>query len=344
MTHLADEIESLIGAGVHDGLFTGAAAGVHTAEERVVVVAGRHGLEDPTPVTTGSLFDLASLSKTYVAATIVGLIADGTIDPDAPVAEAVPIGSGPGSETITMRMLLTHTSGLPSDSFLWKDPTVPADERLGRILGTALQSLPRETFRYSCLGYIAAGAVAERITGRSLPDLVRAKVTDPLQLTRTGYGPVDSHLAPATEDESFLGRGIVQGEVHDELNWYLGGQVGNAGIFAPVDEVLDFAASFLDDTLLGPEGWQLTTSPDLPSPPGAPFPHSLGMRIDDAGFLGSVRAVGHTGFTGTMWWADPQHGLAVTLLTNRVHPDRSLHDIAPFRVKFSETVARVTTE
>ncbi|GAA4489806.1 serine hydrolase domain-containing protein [Microbacterium panaciterrae] len=341
MTALTDALAELLAEGLEDELYTAGAAGVRIGDERALAVVGRHGLDDPTPVSGDSLFDLASMSKAYVGAAILRLIDEGRIDPEAPVAEILPVGAGEGHDRITMRMLLTHAAGFPAEQLLWKDRAIPAEERRQRVLSTPLESAPGAEFRYSCVGFIAAGAVAEALTGLPLPDLVRTLVTEPLGLVRTGYGPVDPAHAVATEDESYVGRGMVQGEVHDELSWSLGGRVANAGIFAPVGEALSFAESYLDDRLLGPRGWRLATSP-APAPAlPAGFAHSYGLRIADPGFLGDVPAIGHTGFTGTMFWVQPERRVAVTLLTNRVHPRRDRADIGAFRVRFSQAIARL---
>ncbi|MGN8026330.1 serine hydrolase domain-containing protein [Microbacterium sp. 22242] len=342
MTALSETLAALLEEGARNGLYTAGAAGVRIGDARALAVVGRHGLDDPTPTTTDSLFDLASMTKAYAGAAILRLVDDGRLDPDAPVAEILPVGSGGGHERITMRMLLTHTAGFPAEQLLWKDRSIAASELRRRVLSTPLESAPGAVFRYSCVGFIAAGAVAEALTGVALPDLVRTLVTEPLGLRRTGYGPVDSAGAVATEeDASSLGRGLVQGSVHDELAWSLGGAVANAGIFAPVDEVLAFAESYRDDRLLGPRGWTLATTAAPPPAVPAPFAHSLGLRIADPGFLGDVHAIGHTGFTGTMFWVQPERDVAVTLLTNRVHPRRDRADLGPFRVRFSQAIARL---
>ncbi|GAA3931836.1 serine hydrolase domain-containing protein [Microbacterium soli] len=333
----ADEIvEAVVSQVVGARLATAAAAGVSHGGVRAIATAGTFSRDDARAIDADALFDLASVSKTYTAAVIAQLIAEGRLDPDAPVAEVLPVGSGPDAERITLRMLLTHTAGLPSDVFLWKEPHVPERERLLRVLSTPLQTAPGAEFRYSCTGYIAAGAIAETVTGRSLSDLVAARITSRLGAAATSYGPVPADLAVATEDESYIGRGLVRGEVHDELNWYLGGRVGNAGLFAPIDDVLRFAESFLDDGLLGPDGYPVMTRPSpIPDHAGG-FAHSLGLRIGDASFMGAAPAIGHTGFTGTMWWAIPEKQLAVVLLTNRVHPHRDAVDISPTRRRFSD--------
>ncbi|MGB4136813.1 MAG: serine hydrolase domain-containing protein [Microbacterium sp.] len=336
MQRLTDQVvEEALAA----GLGTAAAAGIAHRGQRAVSFGGHLALDAPEPVAEESLFDLASITKTYTAAVLLQLVNDGRIDPDAPVGSVIDVGSGRGAPEITLRMLLTHTAGFPHDVFLWRDePGMDPMERLERVIRTPLESAPGAVFRYSCTGYIAAGVIAERLTGKSLPQLVSEFVTGPLGVSRTRYGPVEPECAVATEDMSFIGRGMVRGQVHDELSWWLGGRTGNAGLFAPVGDVLSFAESFLDDRLLGPRGWPLAVTPADIAGPDPGFGHTLGLRTADHGFMGRASGVGHTGFTGTMWWADPHHQVAVVLLTNRVHPTRRGAEPGPLRRAFSNRV------
>ncbi len=332
----ADELQRLLQEGVSAGLFSGAAAGVSTPVGRGVASAGTHALDDPTPVTEDSLFDLASLTKTFTAAAIVKLAQQGVLNLDDPVADVLPVGRGRGAERITLRMLLTHVSGLPAESFVWRDEAVPVDHRVQRVVASALESEPDTVFRYSCVGYISAGAVAERITGRSLDQLIRELITEPLGISSVAFGPVAARLAVATEEKPWVGRGTVRGEVHDELNNYLGGKAGNAGLFANAPDVLSFAEAFLDGRLLNPTMLAEVTANGLRTSHGAGFGHGLGPRIDDPDFFGTAHGFGHIGFTGTLWFADPRTGVAAALLTNNVHPHRDHADLTPFRHRFME--------
>lgn len=320
------------------GLYSGAAAGISTPAGRVVAHIGTAARDDPTPVVAGSLFDLASVTKTFTAATVARLAARGVVDLDEPVARVLPAGRGADAERLTLRMLLTHVSGLPAESFLWRTDGIPPADRLPRVLATDLESAPDATYRYSCLGYIAAGAVIERATGSSLPALLEELVTRPLDLS-VRFGPVDPAVAVATEDEPWVGRGMVRGEVHDELNWFLGGRVGNAGLFGTADDVLTFAEAFLADGVFEAETRRLMTTDALEPRHGARYGQALGPRLRDPEWFGDVDALGHGGFTGTMWLALPSRGIAATLLTNRVHPHRDRVDLDPFRRRFSAWAA-----
>jgi CubicO group peptidase (beta-lactamase class C family) len=240
-------------------------------------------------------------------------------------------------------MLLLHLSGLPAESFVWRDGDVPPEERLQRVLAAPLESQPGEMHRYSCVGYVAAAALAEQVTGTPWRALFAEHVLAPLDLTAMAYGPVDPSQAVATERQPWVGRGLVRGEVHDELNWYLGGAAGNAGVFSNVADVLTFVGALVEGHYLGPEARHWMTTNQLPVGLLAEYGQALGPRVDDPQFMGSAGGVGHPGFTGTMWVADPGRGIAAVLLTNRVHPSRDAVDLGPFRRRFSEAVASLLT-
>lgn len=329
-------LRELLDEGLAAGLFSGAAAGIVTPHGRVTAVAGTHAYGDDRAVGADSLFDLASLSKTFTAAVVLRLAQNEQLSLDDRVSSLLPVAE----PVITLRMLLAHTSGLPAESFLWREsPGLAPEERIDAVLSSPLVASPDSAHLYSCLGYIAAGAYAERTTGMSLAALLDELVCRPLGLTSVGYGPVDRSQAVATEDEPWVGRGLVRGEVHDETNWYLGGQAGNAGLFGTADDVVTFAASFLDDRLVGRELRRLAITNQLEPRHGAAYGQGLGPRIRDRELFGEIDAVGHAGFTGTMWLAIPDSGIAAALLTNRVHPHRDRVDLDPFRRRFSAVAA-----
>lgn len=299
-----------------------------------------HALDDATPVGSDSLFDLASVSKTFTAATVMRLAERGQVDLDAPVAGILPVGRGHGAGDITLRMLLLHVSGLPAESFVWRDPKVPPSERIARVLASPLEKTPGELYRYSCVGYIAAGAVIERATGAALPELLKDLVSGPLKLSSVSYGPVDAGRAVATEEQPWVGRGMLRGEVHDELNRFLGGRVGNAGLFATAHDVLTFAESFLNDRLFQSATLAQMLTDGLRKSHGASFGQGLGPRIRDHESFGEIDGFGHIGFTGTMWIVDPRRRVAAVLLTNSVHPHRDHADFSVFRKGFGNWVAK----
>lgn len=304
---------------------------------------GATGGDEPRDVADQTLWDLASLTKMYVAVAALALHEDGVVDLDAPVAEHVPVGTGPEAASVTVRHLLTHTAGLADSSSAWRTEHDP-DRLLETVLTGPLAAPPGMAHTYSCLGYIAVGRLLEVAAGEPLDALVTRRVLRPLGAVTARYGPVPADGAVATETQP--GRGVVHGAVHDELAHALARPVGNAGLFGTADDVLALGELVLGGGV-GRAGRVLTEAaarglcePVLGLPPGhPPYGQAIGFRVADAAVMGSVRGVGHTGFTGTSLVVDPDRRTVAVLLTNRVHPTRTGTDVNPLRRALAETVA-----
>ncbi|WP_446210214.1 serine hydrolase [Micromonospora sp. IBSANI012] len=299
---------------------------------------GLVGVELPAdqqiPMRPDTVFDLASVSKLFTTIVTMQQVERGRVDLDAPVARYVPEFAAGGKEAVTVRMLLTHTSGLPAFTPLWSRYPTPA-ERFAAALATPLAAPPGTRYVYSDLGLIALGVLVERVTGRPLADLVRDGVTAPLGMTDTGYNPgpeLRSRIA-ATEYQPYAGRGMVWGEVHDENAWSLGGVAGHAGVFSTAADLSLLCQSLLN----GGEyrGRRILRADTVRAmlvnynaPLEAAYPESdrgLGFELNKHWYmmgLSSPVAFGHTGFTGTSIVIDPLSHSFVILLSNRVHPDR----------------------
>jgi CubicO group peptidase (beta-lactamase class C family) len=296
--------------------------------------------EFSVPVAADTLFDLASITKLFVSTVLLTLVEQDALD--EPVATWLPSFTGGSRTRVTLRRLMTHTSGLPALLALWTDwPDRPA--RVAAVLNAALVQPPGTTFEYSCVGYLVAGLLAEQVTGRPLAELVRDRVCAPLGLTDTGYLPSAEQIrrTAATEYQPAIGRGLVRGSVHDENSWSLGGTGGNAGIFGTAGELARFG-EMLRGYGTTPDGVRVLREDTVAEltrdqlPPGVDpgFRHGLGVRIADPNFMGRLAAddsFGHTGFTGTSLVVDRRRELVVVLLTNRVHPSRDWTDLAPVR-------------
>ncbi|WP_187292833.1 serine hydrolase domain-containing protein [Beutenbergia cavernae] len=313
---------------------------IRTPAGEAVAAAGAQTYDDGAPlVDADAVVDLASLTKAYVATTVLTLAERGVLDMDAPVSPLLAVGRGEDADAITLRHLLTHTSGLPAVSFAWRD--VEGEALFDAVLASDLEAAPGERFTYSCLGYVAAGRLAEIATGRPLADLVAELVAVPVGARTLQYGPVgDGAAVLPTEVEPH--RGLVRGAVHDEMAHAFGRPVGNAGLFGTAADLLALGGGLLGDggispavvaalstDALGPLGTR-----DLPG-----YGQSLGLRIGDAGFMGGVDGVGHTGFTGTSLVVDRERGTVAVLLTNRVHPSRERSDVGPSRAALADAVA-----
>jgi uncharacterized protein YbbC (DUF1343 family)/CubicO group peptidase (beta-lactamase class C family) len=292
---------------------------------------------DPIPATTDTLYDLASISKLFTTTVVMRLVEQGKLSLDDPVAATLPEFAANGKGAITLRHLLTHTSGLPDYLKLWELEDSP-EARVRRVLRTAPLNPPGRVFRYSDLGLITLGKVAEEVGGGGLDKLVRDLVTTPLGLQATMYRPpaeLKKRIAP-TEDESNVGRDMVWGEVHDENAWSLDGVGGHAGLFGTAEDLAVFAQMYLDGGSF--RGTQLlkreTVAEMTRNQIGDLEWRGLGWELNADYYMGSLASpttYGHTGFTGTSLVVDPKRELIVVLLSNRVHPTRTGPNQNPVR-------------
>ncbi|MGI8869530.1 MAG: serine hydrolase domain-containing protein [Mycobacteriales bacterium] len=302
---------------------------------------------DRVAMSADTVFDIASLTKLFTATVLLRLVADGGLDLDRPIGETFPEWRGGDRSTVTLRHLLTHTSGLPAHARLW---TVPAAERRTALLSMSLEARPGSIFTYSCLGYITAGWLAETATGTTLPELLARFVTGPLGLAETAYGPAPAERCAATEYEPYVERGMVRGSVHDENSWCLGGQVGNAGLFSTPADLGRFAEFLradgaLDGVRVLPADVAATMHTDqLPPDVDPGYRAGFGPRIGDRSFMGSLAeggAIGHTGFTGTSIVVDRSRGVSVVLCANRVHPSRDWSLLGEVRCAVADRAAEL---
>ncbi len=306
------------------------------AEELQLLGSPAH--DDPAPLTAAHLFDLASLTKVFTAIAALRLVDAGVIDLDEPVERVLPVGSGAGAERITLRHLLTHTSGLPAEGREWREG-VRGDELRARVRRRALGAEPGARHLYSDVGYIAAGDCLERVSGRPLAALW-AEVA-------TGIGAASLTMAPEREravaTETQPHRGNVRGEVHDELAHALGRPAGHAGLFGTVADVAALARLLRDEgegphgRVLSRESFRGMTTPSVQADAG--YGQAIGLRVRDAAWMGDLDAVGHTGFTGTCFAVVPETGAYGVLLLNRVHPTREDADVAAVRRAFLAPLA-----
>jgi CubicO group peptidase (beta-lactamase class C family) len=252
----------------------------------------------------------------------------GRVELDAPVARYLPEFAAGGKTTVTVRHLLTHTSGLPAFLPLYRTHPTP-ETRLAAALATPVSpgSAPGGQYVYSDLGLIALGALVERVTGPGLAEAVRAGVTGPLALRDTGYrpGPELRNRIAATEHQPWAGRGLVWGEVHDENAWGLGGVAGHAGLFSTADDL-----AILCQTLLNGgeyQGRRILEEATVRRALVADTEHrGLGFELGQHSSMDAMASpvtFGHTGFTGTSVVIDPLSHSFLILLSNRVHPDRT---------------------
>ncbi|WP_328683699.1 beta-lactamase family protein [Streptomyces sp. NBC_01261] len=298
------------------------------------------GIELPpasrVPMTVDTPFDLASLTKLFTSVAAMQQIERGTLGIDARVGAYLPDFRAAARHGITVRQLLTHTSGLRPELPLYD--CADDAERLSTLRTEAPVGEPGE-YVYSDLNLLLLQFVLERITGRTLDVLVHEGITRPLGMTSTDFGPCPG--AAATEDQrrpwAKADRGMLRGVVHDENAWALGGVAGHAGLFSTGRDLAIFCRTLLAGGSYGPARILGSDFVELLlTPPG------LGFAVDQAWFMGELAgrgAVGHTGFTGTSVVLDPATDTFLVLLANTVHPRRRGADSGP-RAAAGTRVAR----
>ena len=297
-------------------------------------------------VKTHTIYDLASLTKVIATTAICMKLYDqGKFHLEQPLVEVLPefAGNDPRRSQVTLRMLLAHSSGLPAYVKLF-ETAKDRSELLAQAYQVALEADPGARAQYSDIGFILLGVALERLTGETLDAFCSREIFKPLDPTFIGFNfprhPYKAHIPPTENDRAFR-HCIVQGKVHDENAWVMGGVAGHAGCFSDSYSVAAFAQCMLNGgaPLFHAHTVELFTqrqaSPactsralgwDTPSPPS------------QSGRYFSPRSYGHLGYTGTSLWIDPDRQLSVTLLTNRTWPDRSSQAIKQIRPAFHDAV------
>jgi serine-type D-Ala-D-Ala carboxypeptidase len=353
----------LLEEGVNEQVFAGAAAAVACGlgPDRCTGLAYAgvvHRGADHRPVAADTLFDLASLSKALSTALLCfSLFAQGQAKPDDRLADILPNPLPTDKQNLTLRSLLSHSSGLAAyqpwfRSFAPKQLPENRERLLELILHEPLIYPPNSACLYSDLGFILLGHVLATLTGKDLATHFREQVAVPLGIeAELLYCPSKAERlrCAATEACAWRGGRIIQGEVHDEHCWLLGGVAGHAGLFGTATGVLRLCGAILD-------AWQGRAGEGVAW--AAFVPQALQRQIADqtwcmgfdtpssgassSGRYFSPTSVGHLGFTGTSFWIDPERALLAVLLSNRVHPSRENLRIRQFRPRFHDALAAVT--
>lgn len=336
---------ALIRDAIEQRAFPGAALAVTHRGALVASQGFGHFTYDATSpeVHADTVFDLASVTK-VVATTAVAMVLHerGLLELDAPVAAVLPdfvtLAPPPqraNREAVTVRMLLTHSSGLPAYVKLFETART-RDGLVRSAIATPLVALPGSKAEYSDIGFILLGEVLGRQAGSPLDVFAEKHIFAPLAMSRTCFNPPGEWKSgiPPTEDDRNFRKKIIQGEVNDENAWVMGGTAGHAGLFAPAIVIARFAERMLRGgaPIFAKETVELFTRRDA-SPIGTS--RALGWdtpsQPSTSGAHFSQQSFGHLGFTGTSLWIDPDQRLSVTLLTNRTWPDRSSQAIKQIR-------------
>jgi serine-type D-Ala-D-Ala carboxypeptidase len=332
------QIDVIVKRGIKEGGYPGAAVVIGRGGGEVLASGFGHTdwADGSPPVNPDStIYDLASLTKVVATTSaIMALYDDGIIHLDDRVSHWIPSFSGGLKDSVTIRELLTHHSGLPAGRELWRHMGDPARARADVIRTPLVKGCPPGScFIYSDLGADMLGFVAEAASGERLDEFTERRIFDPLGMTSTTFHVQREelrYLAPT---------GAPRGRVHDSNAAALGGVAGHAGLFSTASDLAVFAQMLLNGGEY--EGVRIFDASTVKLfTTRARGTRALGWDTCDSANVGSTcgrylsaRAFGHTGFTGTSMWIDPDRAMFMILLTNRVddprvrRPALAIHDI-----------------
>ena len=348
------KIDHVVQRGIAAGGYPGAAVVVGRRGAAVWEKGfGRLGWEKTSPWVSAdrTIYDLASLTKVVGTTTAIMVLYDeGKVRLDEPVKTYIPEFSGGDKDRVTVRMLLEHRSGLPAGRDLWRIARTP-DEARQAVISTPLGCEPGRCYEYSDLGADMLGFIVEAASGEPLDRFLQERVFGPLGMSDTFFRPADSLRTRVAPTEVAPPRGYpLQGEVHDENAYALGGVAGHAGLFSTAADLSVFAQMMLNGGEY--DGTRIVADSTV-----ALFTkRAAGTRAlgwDTCGGSGSCGkylgedAYGHTGFTGTSLWIDTDRDMFVVLLTNRVHEARAKRPakvIADVRADLADAAALSVTD
>lgn len=309
-------------------------------------VAGVTAWESGAPVEAATVWDIASLTKPIVAIAALALVERGALRLDDTAGALLADYRGTDKARITVEQLLTHSSGIPGRQPLYRSaPTRAALLEAVRTL--PLRFPPGTGVEYTSQGFMVLGEMLIAAGGVELDALVRETVTGPLGMATTVFRPPAAWepWIAATEDCTWRGR-VVKGEVHDENAVVLGGVAGHAGLFSTAADMARLGRAVLRGGEL--DGHRILAARTMAAMGRSRTDHlglrrALGWQGRDAvgcpvGTAVSPASYGHTGFTGTSLWIDPEAGRFAVLLTNAVHPRRERQAMRVVRPRFHTAV------
>ena len=365
------QIDSIMNAAIASGAAPGGAIAVGR-HGRLIKLQG-YGKHDYRPgfglVTDSSIYDLASLTKVVATTTVaMMLVEDGRLQLDAPLSRYLPeLSRYPDKQALTVRNVLLHNAGFRAFAPLWR--TARGREQFIQAIGELpLEYITGTGTLYSDFGPILLGIAMERITGMPLDEFARTRLFAPLGMRETLYNPLAQAVARAgasaqsgdessplfsriapTEIDTLFRKQHMHGRVHDENAFAIGGVSGHAGLFSSARDLARFAQMLLNGgyfdgrRILSPETISMFTRRQ-----GEASSRALGWdtpaKNSSAGDYFTESAFGHTGFTGTSMWMDPERDVFVVLLTNRVNPTRENQKHVPLRRAIADAVNLAITD
>jgi len=355
ITSALKPVYALLDRAVADGAFPGGVLAIGWNNQLAVHPFGQLEREgEAYDVNEDSMYDVASLTKPIVTTTAAMLLLQqGRLDLDLPVVRYLPefaaaANSDPDPSwraRVTVRMLLVHDSGLPDHRDFYKEAK-GHDAILARVFAEPLIREPGTQIQYSDLGFVLLGEIVQRLTGESLDAFAKEEIFSVLGMDRSMFNPprrLREDIAPTEMDSDYRKR-MLWGEVHDENAWAMGGVAGHAGLFSTAPDIAAFAQMILNGGIYGHDRLlprsivrEFTTHVKI-----GDSARTLGWDVpsepSSSGRYFSARSFGHTGFTGTSLWIDPDRKLFVILLTNRVHPTRANEKIRQVRPALHDAI------
>jgi beta-N-acetylhexosaminidase len=340
---------------IADDAFPGAVLAVGWNDQLAVHPFGKLARDaGSAPVTVDTMYDMASVTKVVVTTTAIMMLwQQKRINLDAPVSRYLPdfalaARNDPNPTwraRIKVRNLMLHDSGLPGVRQFFKD-TKGYQEIIHRALSEPLVYEPGTKVEYSDLGFMLLGEIVQRLTGERLDQFAEQEIFEPLGMTNSMFKPprtLRPRIAPTELDQSYRHR-LIWGEVHDENSWAMGGVAGHAGLFSTAPDISAFAQMMLNGgiynyhRLLNRSTIQQFTARQEIGSSARTLGWDVVTQPSSAGHDFSPSAYGHTGFTGTSIWLDPDRDLFVVLLTNRVNPTRANEKIRQVRPAVHDAV------
>ena len=333
---------------IADGAIPGGVLAVGLHDQLIVRPFGKLTRDAKSPaVTANTLYDMASLTKVIVTTTsVMILVQQKRLDLDTPVARYLPEWAAAAKSDpdptwrarVTIRNLLLHDSGLPAHRDFYKQAK-GHDAVLALVFAEPLVHQPGTKVEYSDLGFILLGEIVQRLTGIPLDEFAKQHIFAPLGMNSSHFNPPGKlwpSIAPTENDVDFRKR-LMQGEVHDENAWAMGGVSGHAGLFSTAGDTAIFAQMILNGGIyahhrvLTRATIQEFTARQAIGDSARTLGWDAVTQPSSSGHFFSQASFGHTGFTGTSLWIDPERDLFVILLTNRVNPTRANEQIRQLR-------------
>lgn len=330
-----NHIDVILNAAIRDSIFPGAT--VTVLKDGILAFERGYGYHDYSktrPVRSSDIFDVASISKvmgTTLAA--MKLVDEGKLNLDDPISKYIPEYANGDKAKITVAHFLSHTSGLPPFR-VYVDSLKTREAILAAIRKEPLVNNPGERYVYSDLGMILLGSIMEKITGMGQDAYLARTFYTPMGMASTMYNPTKNNtrlltrILP-TEHDTVYRKMWIHGVVHDERAYYMDGVAGHAGLFSNGRDIAVFSTLMLNKGLYAGERYlkaetvdQFTAKTPAPGNRGLGFDMKSPSGFSSAGTLAGANTFGHTGFTGTSVWIDPDRNLAIIVLTNRTYPYR----------------------